>query len=71
MIDVFCQQKMRYSTGDARLNTSSLSRWTYPCSEKEQFKHKVFHNWYQWVPFYFMAVAVAYYIPYLLLKATS
>ena len=43
----------------------------FPCNEEEMYKNKVFHSWYQWVPFYYIAVAVAYYIPYLILKTTS
>lgn len=34
-------------------------------------KDKVYHSWYQWVPLYYIAVAAAYYIPYLVLKTTS
>ncbi|XP_063676511.1 innexin shaking-B-like isoform X2 [Bolinopsis microptera] len=53
-----------------RLNIKT-GKINYPCNEKEMFEKKVFHSWYQWVPFYYIAVAVAYYFPYLILKTTK
>jgi len=40
-----------------------------PCSDEET--DKAYHLWYQWVPFYFLAVALGYYIPFLILKGSK
>ena len=39
-----------------------------PCDEEQD---KAYHLWYQWVPFYFLAVAIGYYSPFLILKGSK
>ena len=45
-------------------------RRRFLCNNEEQEKFKIYHIWYQWVPFYYLGVGIVYYMPYLILKMT-
>ena len=48
---------------------SATGKYWLPCKDTEE--DKAYHLWYQWVPFYFLAVAIGYYLPFLILKGSK
>ena len=49
-------------------NQASYKLYTTPDCKEQQPLTRVYHLWYQWVPFYFWLSTIAFYMPYLLYK---
>lgn len=56
------------AAGNVDVRTGKLD---LSCDDKSQAEDRVLHLWYQWTPFYFIVVAMFYYLPYLVLKVSK